>query len=188
MRNPWLYKRFAEGSFTLRDMYEHLENVMKLGPMNKVLEMMPGLAMTDSRGRGEQNTYQLKCYMTIMDSMNEAELDAPNVKKFFTPSRLARISNGSGRAMWEVQDLLKSYNKFDDMVRKMGKMNFKQLTKDPSLLSTHTGQEQMSKLARAMDPQMLRRMGGVSGLQAMMKQLSEYESSGKSEKKTGKSR
>jgi signal recognition particle subunit SRP54 len=170
-----LYKRFTEGTFTLRDMYEHLENVMKLGPMGKVLDMIPGFSMSGLKGREEESSNHLKVFINIMDSMNDEELDSANAKKMLTAARINRIARGSGRSPLEVNELIKAYNKFEEMVKKIGKMNFKQMSKDPSAMTKHTGQEQMNKLARAMDPQMLKRIGGPGGLQQMMKQFSQFQ-------------
>ena len=43
---PELYKKLAEGSsdFTFRDMYEQFQNLLKLGPLGKVMSMIPGLS------------------------------------------------------------------------------------------------------------------------------------------------
>lgn len=38
-----LRKRLQQGNFTLRDMYEQFQSLLKLGPLNKVLEMIPGM-------------------------------------------------------------------------------------------------------------------------------------------------
>lgn len=51
-----------------------------------------------------------------------------------TPSRINRVARGSGRSLLEVHELLKSYNRFDEMVKKVGKMRFKQMAKDPSAM------------------------------------------------------
>lgn len=55
---------------------------------------------------------------------------------FTTPpwGRINRIARGSGRSVAEVNELLKAYNKFEEMVRKVGKMRFKQMAKDPSAM------------------------------------------------------
>jgi len=168
-----LYKRFQEGTFTLRDMYEHLENVMKLGPMGKVLDMIPGMsALSGLAGGADASSNHLKVFLNIMDSMNDEELDCANAKKMLTVPRINRIARGSGRSVQQVNDLIKAYTKFEEMVKKIGKTNLKAMAKDPTQMSKHTGQEQMNKLARAMDPNMLKRLGGQGGLQAMMKQFS----------------
>lgn len=164
-----LYKRFTEGDFTLRDMYEHMQNVQKLGPMSKFMDMLPGFPQGMMKGRENDSTQHLKIFMTIMDSMTDFELDTPQIKKVMTPSRINRVARGSGRSLLEVHELLKSYNRFDEMVKKVGKMRFKQMAKDPSAMLRGN---QMQQLAKAMDPNMLRQVGGAGGLQHMLKQFS----------------
>jgi signal recognition particle subunit SRP54 len=164
-----LYKRFTEGDFTLRDMYEHLQNVIKLGPMGKFMDMLPGLPQGMMKGKEKESTQHLKVFMTMMDSMTDFELDHGQVKKVMNPSRINRIARGSGRSVAEVNDLLKAYTKFEEMVKKVGKMRFKQMAKDPSAMMRGN---QMAQLAKAIDPNVLKQMGGYGGLQNMMKQFS----------------
>ena len=174
--NSALYKRLQDGQFTLRDMYEHLQNVMKMGSVGKVMEMIPGMAQLASAGAGEQGTIVLKGFIQMMDSMTPKELDEPKVKKMLTPSRIIRIARGSGRTIAEVNHLIVSYTKFEDIVTKMGKMNFKAMSQDPgSLLAGRMGQQQMAQLAKALNPQMLKQLGGLGNLQQMMKQMSQFK-------------
>merc|ERR1712130_879765 len=65
---------------------------------------------------------RLKKLMTIMDSMNDRELDdADGAKKFSKePGRVTRVANGAGVTEKEVQELLKQYAKFAQVVKKMG--------------------------------------------------------------------
>ena len=53
-----------------------------------------------------------------------SELDHPNGKKIFDkqPSRLVRVARGSGTSVREVEDLLKQYGRFAELVKKMGGM------------------------------------------------------------------
>jgi signal recognition particle subunit SRP54 len=170
-----LYKRFQDGQFTLRDMYEHLQNVTKLGSVGKIMEMIPGMSAMSGMA-GEHGTAVLKSFTYMLDSMTSAELDDGKVKKLMTPSRMHRIARGSGRSIPEVQNLIVSYTKFEDVVKKIGKMNFKQMTADPgSLMSGRVGQQQAAQLAKALNPQMLKQLGGLGALQGMMKQLSQMK-------------
>lgn len=52
------------------------------------------------------------------------ELDAPNGKRLFDrqPSRSMRVARGSGSSVREVEDLLKQYGRFAELVKKMGGM------------------------------------------------------------------
>ena len=68
---PELYKRLTEGIFTLRDMYEQFQNILKMGPLNKVMEMLPGMSNILKEGAGRDSSRKVKNYMTIMDSMTD---------------------------------------------------------------------------------------------------------------------
>ena len=171
-----LYKKLSDGSFTLRDMYEHLENVVKLGPMGKVFEMIPGFAAEDgSDSTKDYGTRRMKIFLNLMDSMNDEELDSSNVKKVMTDDRISRIARGSGRSIRFVHDLLRTYQRFEGMVKSMGKANFNKLSKDPTAIASHTGKEQIAKISKFMDPNILKKMGGTAGLQGLMKQMSKYQ-------------
>jgi len=54
---PELYKKFTEGIFTLRDMYDQFQNILKMGPLGKVMEMLPGMSniLKDHHGRDSSN-------------------------------------------------------------------------------------------------------------------------------------
>ncbi|KNH08383.1 hypothetical protein XU18_1096 [Perkinsela sp. CCAP 1560/4] len=171
-----LYKKLSEGSFTLRDMYEQLEKVVKLGPMGKFLEMIPGFSSGETAdGKQDFGNRRLKHFINIMDSMNDDELDATNVKKAMTDDRISRIARGSGRSIRGVHDMLRTYQRFDGMAKSMGKANFLQLSKDPTAIASHAGKEQIAKMSKFMDPNILKRMGGTSGLQGLMKEMSKYQ-------------
>ena len=63
---------FAIGQFTLRDMYEQFQNIMKMGPFNQIIGMIPGFP-TDfmTKGNERESMSRLKRLMTIMDSMSD---------------------------------------------------------------------------------------------------------------------
>ncbi|KAK7194194.1 signal recognition particle [Novymonas esmeraldas] len=169
--NDELYKRLQDGQFTMRDMYEHLQNVLKMGSVGKIMEMLPGMSGL-AGAAGQQGDIALKGFIHMLDSMTAAELDEAKVKKMMTPSRMHRIARGSGHSVVEVQNLIISYTKFEEIVKKMGKMNFKAMTQDPSGLGAgRMGQQQMGQLAKLINPNVLRQLGGMGGLQGMMKQL-----------------
>eukprot|EP01061_Rhynchopus_euleeides_P009290 TRINITY_DN18434_c0_g1_i1.p2 TRINITY_DN18434_c0_g1~~TRINITY_DN18434_c0_g1_i1.p2 ORF type:complete len:517 (+),score=214.79 TRINITY_DN18434_c0_g1_i1:150-1700(+) len=168
-----LYQRFTEGEFTLRDMYEHLQNMLKMGPMNKVMEMLPGMGASGMFS-GDHTNKRLKVFMTLMDSMNDKELDCPDVRKFFVPSRCIRVGQGAGRTMHEVRDLFVAFTKFEDMVKKMQHLDLKKL-ENPTALQGKAGAQQVAQLAQALDPQVLAQLGGAGGLHTMMSQLAQSE-------------
>ena len=164
-----IYQFDKNQGFTLRDMYEHLQNITKLGPMGKFMDMVPGMAGMFKGQEGDQQN-KLRSFLCLMDSMCDKELDHPNAKKIMTPDRLKRIGRGAGKSENDVRDLLTAYTKFEEVIKKMGKMNFKQMMKDPTG-GGRGGAGMQQQLAKAMNPQMLKQLGGQAGLQNMMKGL-----------------
>jgi signal recognition particle subunit SRP54 len=56
-----------EGQYTLRDMYKQFQSMMKMGPMSKVMEMMPGMEAMAPMFAGEEGQRQFKTFLYIMD-------------------------------------------------------------------------------------------------------------------------
>lgn len=174
--NEELIKRLKQGQFTLRDMYEQFQNIMKMGPFSQIMSMIPGFGPDFlSKGNEQESMSRLKKLMTVMDSMADSELDHPKANDLFTkePNRLVRVAKGSGTSVNEVKELLSQYKKFADMVKKMGSM--KGLFKGGEMNPKNINQTQLAKLnqqmAKVMDPRVLQQMGGMQGLQNMMKQM-----------------
>merc|ERR1719213_46225 len=161
-------------------MYEQFQNIMKLGPISQVMGMIPGLnSVFGGGGPGGQISDQesmkrLKRLMTIMDSMNDKELDDMEASKTLTkqPSRVTRVACGAGVMECEVHALLDQYKKFSQVVKQMG--GVKELFKDEKQIK-NLNPAKMGKvyqsMAKAMDPQMLRAIGGMPGIENMMKQM-----------------
>lgn len=158
--NPELYKRLTEGVFTLRDMRDQFENISKLGPLNKVMGMIPGMSEMANAMNGTEGTMRIKRFGYMMDSMNDEELDNP--KLTFSAARIERIARGSGRTPREVEELLVEYKRFSKVVGKVGKMSKKNMNVDQ--LSRGTAQS----LQNHMDPRMLSQLGGAQGFNKMV--------------------
>ncbi|KAH7725558.1 signal recognition particle 54 kda protein [Aphelenchoides avenae] len=174
--NEELIKRLKQGQFTLRDMYEQFQNIMKMGPFNQIMSMIPGFGpdfMT--KGNEQESVSRLKKLMTIMDSMADNELDHPKANDLFSKetSRVVRVARGSGTSCTEVKELLSQYKKFADMVKKMGSMKglFKGNDMNPKNINPAQMQKLNQQMAKMIDPRVLQQMGGLGGLQNMMKQI-----------------
>merc|ERR1711874_593527 len=167
-----------KGRFTLRNMYEQFQNIMKLGPISQVMGMIPGLTSVFGQQGGQvsdqESMRRLKRLMTIMDSMNDKELDDMGANKTFTrqPTRITRVAWGAGVTEGEVMMLLDQYKKFSGVVKQMG--GVKELFKDEKQMK-NLNPAKMGKvyqsMAKAMDPQMLKAIGGMQGIESMMKQM-----------------
>ena len=109
-----------KGEYTLKTFYKQLEATKKMGPLNKVVEMM-GISQLPKE-LVETSEHKMKKYKTIMDSMTEQELNNPDLIK---SSRVTRIAKGSGSTDQEVKALLKQFNMGKKMVGKLKKGKMK---------------------------------------------------------------
>lgn len=173
--NEGFIEKIKHGVFTLRDMYEQFQNIQKMGPFSQIVGMIPGFSQyIMPKGSEEESVARLKRLMTIMDSMNDGELDSRDGTRLFSkqPSRITRVARGSGSTEKDVRELIQQYTKFAAVVKKMGGM--KGLFKTGDLMK-NVNQSQLAKLnqqmAKMIDPRVLHQMGGLSGLQNMMRQL-----------------
>merc|ERR1712137_926934 len=165
--NKELVSRIKDGQFSLRDMYDQFANILKMGPLSKVMENMPGMSNLLKQGnlKGVDSNQKVKIYMTIMDSMTDKELDDPKafaVKKT-KDSRVARIARGAGRSVKEVNELLDQYKQFQKMMGGVAKMGIGK--------GGNINKRQLSNMANMMPPGMMQQMGGVSGMQNLMRQF-----------------
>jgi signal recognition particle subunit SRP54 len=142
-----------KGKITLRDMYEQFEAVLKMGPLGKVMEMIPGLSSLPQGPNGaDLGQAKLKSYMTIMDSMTDEELDDP---KIINNNRCLRIARGSGRSLRDINELLSQYKTFSKLV--------------PTCLNPR-GRGGIPSLA-GINPAMVKQMGGLRNMESLMRQF-----------------
>ncbi|KAJ5078906.1 signal recognition particle 54 kda protein [Anaeramoeba ignava] len=119
-----LYEKMIErGDITLRDMYEQYKALQKMGPMDKIMELIPGFnADLLPKGSGEESQVRIHKYMCIMDSMTNKELDNP---KLFDQNsgRISRVARGSGHSITVVKQMLEEHKRFSKvfgaMLKKM---------------------------------------------------------------------
>ncbi len=100
-------KHLMSGRFTLRDMRTQLDSLGQMGPVSKLISMLPGAGMAKvDESQLDATQVRLKRFRTILDSMTAEELDDPQVLK---SERIHRIARGSGQKTNEVRGLLKHY-------------------------------------------------------------------------------
>lgn len=108
-QNPDMMKRMVQGLFSFRDMYQQFEQVKSLGPLGRVMSMIPGLPQgLMQKGQEREGQERIERFMYMMNSMNELELDGIND---IDRSRAERIARGSGCNLLEVGMLLQSHAK-----------------------------------------------------------------------------
>lgn len=112
-----LEKKLRKESFTFEDFLSQLRQLKKMGPLQNLLEMIPGLGKqlkgveVDDRG--------LVRIEAIVNSMTRKERLQPSI---IDGSRRKRIAAGSGTNVQEVNQLLKQFGQMQKMIKKVSKM------------------------------------------------------------------
>jgi signal recognition particle protein len=111
-----LQKKMASESFTLADMLEQYDKVSKMGSIQSMLEMIPGLAGKIDASQLDMSG--MKRQKAIIQSMT---LKERNNHLIIGPARRKRIARGSGTSVSEVNKLLKQFEKTRNAMKKMVK-------------------------------------------------------------------
>ncbi|HIM33032.1 MAG TPA: signal recognition particle protein [Candidatus Poseidoniales archaeon] len=110
-------KRLLSGKFSLVEMREQMEALAQMGPLGKVMEMIPGMAGMMKGNQAEATQEKLERFKVLMNSMTQQEMENP---KLIKRSRLQRIAAGAGADVQEVRELLAYYNKSRKMMSSLG--------------------------------------------------------------------
>ena len=106
------------GKFTLKDMYSQFEMMNKMGPMQQVMNLLPGMGNKLPKNASQVTEEKLGKYKILMDSMTEEELAHPEIIK---QSRVKRIARGAGMRNEDVKELLKYYQVTKKAIKGFGK-------------------------------------------------------------------
>jgi len=116
-----LQAKLEKGQFTLDDFMSQMKQVQRMGPMGKIMGMIPGmseLTKTMQMGEGEIES-QMTRMQAIYDSMTREERKNTDL---IDGSRRRRISHGAGVQLAEVGQFLKQFHMMRDMMRAVGGM------------------------------------------------------------------
>ena len=117
-----LGKRMLNQEFNFEDYLMAMDQMAKLGPLNKLLEMIPGMNAKELQGvdlsKGEATMAMTKA---IIHSMTSKERRNPNLVAK-SMSRKTRIAKGSGTSIQEVNKLMKSYEMMKKNMKQMKSM------------------------------------------------------------------
>jgi signal recognition particle subunit SRP54 len=107
--------RLRRNDFTLDDFLEQLQQVRKLGPLEDIMKMIPGV---DARALAQMkpDTSHLRRYEAIITSMTRQERRSPRV---LDGSRRRRIAAGSGTQVSEVNRLLRDFDQARTMMKRL---------------------------------------------------------------------
>lgn len=172
-----LIDNITKGQFSLRDLRDQYNSVMKMGPLDKVVSMIPGISSELlPKGQEKEASKKIKKHLYMMDSMTNDELDS---KVKIDEKRINRIARGSGCIPIEVKMLLDEYQKFAKMIGNM--KNLKNKNIDPN-----RNPGQLAGQLQNMIPQdMLNKVGGAGNLMNMVKEMGGMEGLGNMAKEMG---
>lgn len=137
-------EELLKGEFNLDTFYKQLEATKKMGPLNKVAEML-GMKMQMPKEMLEMTEGKLDGFKVIMDSMTKQEKEDPDT---LNRNRILRIAKGCGKNEAEVRELIKQFKQMQKMFKKFGKIDEKKLQKggfDPNKLMQMFGKKKKMK-------------------------------------------
>jgi len=108
-------KKLATGKFTLDDFLDQLQQLKKMGPLQNVLGMLPGVG-AQLKG-AEVSDDQVRRTEAIIRSMTPAERENPSI---INGSRRTRIAKGSGTQVQDVNRLVKQFAEMQKMMKQFG--------------------------------------------------------------------
>ena len=141
-----MQKKLQRNEFTLQDMLEQFQSVKKMGNMQSIIDMIPGMSGIDA---SQMDMSGMKKNEAIIQSMTYKERLNHLI---IGPSRRKRIAKGSGTTVAEVNKLIKQFEKTKLMMKKV---------------SRNRGMQGKMMNQLGLDPSMLNGMGGVGGLGGM---------------------
>ncbi|EKZ4846748.1 signal recognition particle protein [Listeria monocytogenes] len=109
-------QKMKDNSMTLDDFLDQLQQVKQMGPLDELLQMMPGANKMKGLDNMNVDDKQLGHIEAIIKSMTKNEKDNPDI---INASRRKRIARGSGRPVQEINRLLKQFAEMKKMMKQM---------------------------------------------------------------------
>lgn len=125
-------KAFLSGKLTLEDMYEQLESLQKMGSIQRVLTMIPGLGYRLPKATVEVAEDKMRRWRVIIQSMTKEERKDP---KLLNASRIRRIARGAGTSEHDVKELVQQYFAMKRFMKTFAKRRLPFLGKIPRDIS-----------------------------------------------------
>jgi len=118
-----LQSKIMKNEFSLQDFLEQLQKIRRMGPLGKVLGMIPGMSKLQMQAdfNDEDIEKRIAKVEAIINSMTPQERRHPRILK---ASRKKRIAAGSGVEVRDVNDLLKQFKQMSRLMNQLsrGKM------------------------------------------------------------------
>ena len=116
-----LEEKIRKNAFTLEDFRDQLRTIKKMGPIEQILGMLPGMGNLKqmAAAKGQVDDKQLGRVEAIINSMTPKER---NNHQLINGQRRKRIARGSGTSVEEVNKLLKQFVQMQKMLKQLGGM------------------------------------------------------------------
>ncbi|RLG82936.1 MAG: signal recognition particle protein [Thermoprotei archaeon] len=112
-------EEILSGKLNMRLIYKQLISIRKLGPLRKILQMIPGFGLKiplDIDLSAKQAEVKIKKWLAVINSMTYEELDNPEI---IDRRRMKRIALGAGVDVEDVRELLKQYHTMKKLLKQL---------------------------------------------------------------------
>jgi signal recognition particle subunit SRP54 len=140
-------ERLKKGEFTLDDFRRMLAETRKMGPLQKVMGMLPGMGAMKEAMDGIDAEQDMKRLFGIIDSMTPEERRLPG--RTIDQPRRRRIAAGAGVEAHEVHELIKQFDGMSSLMKEMAGMGMRDRMKKMQQLQSGGFLNPGSQLARA---------------------------------------
>jgi signal recognition particle subunit SRP54 len=113
-----LEEKMRKGQFSLEDFQDQLRQMKKLGPLESIVNMLPGGAEAIKGADLSKQEKEFRRMEGMICSMTKKERQNPHI---LNAQRRRRIAKGSGVAVSELNTMLNKFGQMQQMMKKMGK-------------------------------------------------------------------
>jgi len=114
-----LEEKIRSNEFTLEDFRDQLKTIRKMGPLESIIGMLPGMGNIKALAENKPDDNQISRVEAIISSMTTDERRRQHI---INGSRRKRIAKGSGTSVEEVNRLLKQFVQMQKMLKSLGGM------------------------------------------------------------------
>lgn len=141
--------KMRENTFDFNDFLAQMDQVSKMGPLENIIKMMPGMANNPALKNLNIDPKQMDPIRAIILSMTPEERENPDL---MNPSRRRRLAAGAGRPIVEVNRMIKQFNQMRKMMKQVtnGNMSGMQNLFGGQMPGGRMGQMAMNRMARKM--------------------------------------
>jgi len=156
-----LEEKLRKNQFTLDDFRKQLKTIKRMGPLESVLGMIPGMGQLKQAVENRPDEKQLARVEAIISSMTAAER---RDESLLNGSRRKRIARGSGTSVEDVNRLVKQFGEMKKVLQMMGGMQALQQSGKRMMPTQQQMQEMQQQMRKGGLPGGKKKKGGPWGL------------------------